>query len=210
MYIPPSFREDRIEHLERCMRDYPLASLVVNGPEGLVANHVPMLFERNGACNGVLYGHIARANPLAKLGPELDALAIFQGEQGYISPSWYRTKTETGRVVPTWNYVVVHAHGKLRMFDDPVRLRAHVERLTAVHESRFAEPWKLADAPDEYIRGLLSAIVGVELRISRMEGKWKLSQNRPEADRAGAIEGLRDKRGALSAFMAEYLGDKEQ
>ena len=213
MYIPSSFREDRPEYLEQCMRDHPLATLVINGPEGLMANHIPMLFERAGDSIGVLCGHIARANPLAQLGPDLDALAIFQGEQGYISPSWYQTKAETGRVVPTWNYVVVHAHGKLHTYDDPARLRCHLENLTATHESLLSQPWKLRDAPDDYISGLLTAIVGIELRISRLAGKWKLSQNRPAADRTGAIDGLRrqgEPRGSLlAAYMEQYLLDRK-
>ena len=190
------------------MREHPLATLVVHSPDGFVANHIPLLFERMEGSASVLHGHVARANPLAQFGPELDALAIFQGEQGYISPSWYPTKRETGRVVPTWNYVVVHAHGKLRIYDDAARLRAHVAKLTATHESRFAEPWKVEDAPEEYITGLLKAIVGVELSISRLEGKWKLSQNRPAADRDGAIEGLREQgQDSLGNFMRHYLGE---
>lgn len=191
MYIPSSFREDRIEHLEKYIREHPLATLVVNGPVGLVANHIPMLFENVPGSPGVLHGHIARANPLAQFGDGLDALAIFHGQQAYISPSWYPSKDETGRVVPTWNYVVVHAHGELHTFSDAVRLRDHVTRLTASQEAGFANAWKVADAPEKYISGLINAIVGIDFTISRLEGKFKLSQNRSDADRAGAIAGLR-------------------
>lgn len=208
MYIPPSFREDRIELLASCMREHPLATLVVNGPEGLVANHIPMLFEPEPGPHGVLHGHIARANPLADIGNNLDALAIFHGEQTYISPSWYPSKQENGRVVPTWNYVVVHAHGKLHTYSDPDRLHSHVRQLTASQETRFATGWRLEDAPEDYISGLLRAIVGIEFTITRLEGKFKLSQNRNDADRAGAIAGLRASGDARNAAVADQMQER--
>lgn len=171
------------------IRRYPLATLVTGGDAGLEANHLPMLFDPEPAPFGTLRGHLARGNAQWK-SPRLDALAIFQGPQAYVSPSFYPSKAEHGKVVPTWNYAVVHAHGTLRVHDDPEWLRALVSTLTDVEEARFAEPWQVTDAPEDYIEGLLKAIVGIELPIARLEGKWKASQNRDEADRAGVAAEL--------------------
>lgn len=184
MYTPPHFREERPEVLQACMKQYPLAALVAATPAGLEATHVPLL-----AGDGVLVGHVARANPLADL-DGVSAVAIFQGPEHYISPGWYASKAEDPRVVPTWNYIAVHAHGTLRTFRDRDRLLAVVTALTERHEAARPEPWKVSDAPPEYIDKLLNAITGIEIEIGRLEGKWKVSQNRPGGDRASVAEAL--------------------
>ncbi|WP_026872812.1 FMN-binding negative transcriptional regulator [Inquilinus limosus] len=192
MYVPPAFREDRIEILHAAMREAGLATLVSLGADGLVASHVPMLLDEKAGPNGTLYGHLAKANPHAAGGaPGVEALAIFHGPEAYITPSWYETKRQTGKVVPTWNYVAIHASGPLEMFDDADRLLDLVTRLTRRHEGGRAVPWAVSDAPEEFIRAQLKGIVGFALPIARLEGKWKMSQNRPAADRRGVAEGLR-------------------
>jgi transcriptional regulator len=186
MYLPNHFAETRPEVLRDLIRRHPLGALVVPTAAGLEVNHVPFLVEGD-----VLRAHVARANPLWQQAPAGAAVAIFQGPDGYITPSWYATKAETGKAVPTWNYVVVHAHGPLRFVDDRDWLRAHVERLVDAHEAGRAEPWKVTDAPADFIEKMLGGIVGIELAVERLEGKWKLGQNRNDADRRGMIEGLR-------------------
>jgi transcriptional regulator len=193
MYLPEQFREDRPEVLRELMAKFPLAGLVTMGTGGLEANHLPLLYDALPAPLGILRGHLSRANrQWQDFRPKVEALAIFQGAQAYISPNWYPTKQQHGRVVPTWNYAVVHAYGTLSVFSEPERLRAFLDRLTAVHESAQSSPWMPADAPPEYIDGLLKAIVGVELTITRIEGKWKVSQNQPSENRLGAAEGLEE------------------
>jgi len=182
MYIPDHFREDRPEVLRDAVRHIGFATLVT---EGLEANHLPMLLEGN-----VLRGHVARANPVWKKG-DGDALAVFLGPHAYISPNWYPSKAETGKAVPTWNYIAVHARGRMRWIDDAEWLRAHGGELSATHEAGRDVPWMISDAPAGYIDSMLRGIVGFELSIQMLEGKWKLSQNRDEADRAGTREGLR-------------------
>ena len=182
MYIPDMFREDRPEVLHDAVRRIGFATLVTSGLE---ANHLPMLLEGN-----VLRGHVARANPVWKKG-DGDALAVFLGPHAYISPNWYPSKAETGKAVPTWNYIAVHARGRMRWIDDAEWLRAHVGQLSATHEAGRDVPWMISDAPAGYIDSMLRGIVGFELSIQMLEGKWKLSQNRDEADRAGTREGLR-------------------
>ena len=188
MYNPPHFREVRPELLHQAMREIAFATLAAEGPDGIVANHLPFLLD---AERGVLRGHVARANPLwkdARAGRE--ALAIFLGPDAYVTPSWYATKAATGKVVPTWNYLTVHARGRLEFFDDATRLRTLVTDLTSRHEAGRAQPWAVSDAPCGYIDTMLRAIVGVELTITHLEGKWKLSQNRDAADREGVRAGL--------------------
>jgi len=191
MYVPPAFREDRIEILHDAIRRAGLATLVSLGADGLVASHVPMLLDAEAGPNGTLYGHLAKANPHAGGGVAgTEALAIFLGPDAYITPTWYETKRQTGKVVPTWNYVAIHASGPLEMFDDADRLLDLVTRLTARHEGGRAAPWTVSDAPADFVRAQLKGIVGFALPIARLEGKWKMSQNRPAADRAGVAEGL--------------------
>jgi transcriptional regulator len=181
MYIPDHFREDRPEVLHDAMRRIGFATLVT---QDLEANHLPMLLQ-----DGMLRGHVARANPVWKAGAG-EALAIFLGPHAYVSPSWYPSKAETGKAVPTWNYLTVHARGSIRWIQDADWLRAHVTALSAAHEAGRPEPWAITDAPASYVDGLLRAIVGFELMAATLEGKWKLSQNRDAADRAGVGEGL--------------------
>jgi len=182
MYVPDMFREDRPEVLHDAVRRIGFATLIT---QGLEANHLPMLFQ-----DGVLRGHVARANPVWKSG-EGEALAIFLGPHAYVSPNWYPSKAETGKAVPTWNYITVHARGPIRWIQDADWLRANVTALSDTHEAGRPAPWKIGDAPASYVDGLLRAIVGFELRVEKLEGKYKLSQNRDEADRAGTREGLR-------------------
>lgn len=192
MYNPPHFKEDRVPVLHALIRDHPLAALVTVGPDGLVANHIPMEVDPGPAPLGTLRGHVSRANPVWHAhSAEVEALAIFQGPQAYVTPAWYPAKRETGKVVPTWNYAVVHARGPLRVIEDRDWLRALVGRLTAQHEAGRPDPWQVTDAPGDYVETQLRGIVGVEIPITRLEGKWKVSQNRPADDRAGVAAGLR-------------------
>ena len=191
MYVPRHFLEIDPAALHDAIARFPLATLVSASADGLVASHVPMLYDAEPAPHGTLVCHVARANPHWRLADQTaQALAIFCGPGAYVSPSWYETKRETGKVVPTWNYVAVHAYGSLRAFDDPVRLRALVARLTDTHESRFAAPWSIDDAPEGYIDSMLSAIVGLEMPVTRLIGKWKLSQNRRGGERREVEEAL--------------------
>ena len=191
MYVPPLFKEDRIDVLHASILGSGLATLVTLTTDGLIASHVPMLLDSDPAPYGTLLGHVARPNPQARGAvPGVQALAIFQGPDAYITPSWYATKRENGKVVPTWNYVTIHAYGPVEFFDDTERLRAIVTRLTEREERTRAEPWAVTDAPADFIDGMLRGIVGFALPIARLEGKWKMSQNRPAQDRAGVITGL--------------------
>lgn len=184
MYTPPLFREDRPEVLEGLLRKYPLATLVVAMAEGMEATHIPLLLR-----DGVLVGHVARGNPIAEA-DGMAAVAIFHGPEHYISPGLYATKASDPRVVPTWNYVAVHVHGTVRTFTEPERLRAVVADLTAYFEGQRAEPWHIDDAPGEYVDKLLGGITGISIAVERVEGKWKVSQNRPAADRDSVAEAL--------------------
>ena len=191
MYIPRHFEETRIEVLHELMRRHPLAALVVLTSEGLNANHLPFEIDPDPAPFGTLRCHVARANPLWRdHSRDVDGLVIFQGPNTYISPSWYPTKAETGKVVPTWNYAVVHAYGALNIIEDHSWLRELVERLTDRQEADRRDPWKVADAPSDFIDGLLDSIIGIEIPITRLIGKWKMSQNRSARDRDGVTEGL--------------------
>ena len=192
MYLPAHFHESRTEVMHELIRGHPFAMLVTLDASGLVADHIPMELDAAAGPLGTLRGHVARANPVWKAHrPNVDAMAVFQGPACYITPSHYATKAATGKVVPTWNYATVHAHGPLRAIEDAAWLRGLVERLTDRHEaSTGAVPWHVSDAPEAYIETLLRAIVGIELPIARLEGKWKVSQNRPAEDRAGVVAGL--------------------
>jgi transcriptional regulator len=193
VYVPPLFKEDRIDVLHAAIRRTGLATLVTLTADGLIASHVPMLLDAEPAPYGTLLGHVARPNPQARGAMAgVQALAIFQGPEAYITPSWYATKRKDGKVVPTWNYVAIHAYGPVEFFDAPDRLLAIVTRLTERQESVRAEPWAVSDAPTDYVAGMLKGIVGFALPIARLEGKWKMSQNRPAEDRAGVVAGLED------------------
>ncbi|TGE00226.1 FMN-binding negative transcriptional regulator [Methylobacterium nonmethylotrophicum] len=190
MYIPPAFRAADEAAMHAVMRDAPLASLVTATAAGLLCTPLPLCLEPGEGERGVLYGHLARANPHWRAPAEGDTLAIFSGPDAYVTPSWYATKRETGKVVPTWNYVAVHAYGPAEFFDDPARLLAVVTRLTARHEGGRPAPWAVADAPADFVAAQLRGIVGLRLPITRLEGKRKMSQNRDAADRAGVAAGL--------------------
>lgn len=191
MYIPKHFEQPRIETMHELMRTRPLSTLVTLSSGGLAANHIPLHLSDAPAPFGTLRGHVARANPVwHDFANEVEVLAIFHGPDAYITPSWYATKKETGKVVPTWNYAVVHAHGALRIIDDAVWVRAHLEALTDCHEANFPEPWSVSDAPPEFTGKLIESVVGIEIVITRLSGKWKVSQNQPWQNRAGVIEGL--------------------
>jgi transcriptional regulator len=192
VYVPTHFSEDRIDVLWQFMRESGLATLVSMTAGGLIASHAPLLLDPDPAPYGTLIGHLAKANPHAHAAdPGIQTLVVFQGPDGYITPSYYAAKQEHGKVVPTWNYAAVHAYGVLEAFDDPVRLREVVTRLTDRHESGRAQPWAVSDAPPEFVTGMLRGIVGIALPIARLEGKVKMSQNRPAADQTGVVEGLR-------------------
>jgi transcriptional regulator len=209
MYQPPHFREDRLKIQHALMRAHPLAMLVTLGEGGLTANPLPLVLHAEEGEHGILRGHFARANEQWKsFDPEVECLAIFQGPERYVTPSWYATKRETGKVVPTWNYAVVQAYGLLRVMDDAEWVSAQVRSLTNAHEASRAMPWGVADAPESFIRAQLRGIVGFEIPITRIEGKWKVSQNRPEPDRAGVVAGLRaeeDEAGSMAELVERGL-----
>jgi len=206
MYLPPHFEETRVPVLHELIRAHPLGALVVLTANGLDANHIPFEVDPEPAPFGTLRGHVARANPLWRdVTREGPALVIFQGPGVYVSPSWYPTKRATGRVVPTWNYAVVHAHGTPRFIDDRTWLRAFVETLTNRHESRRRDRWRITDAPPEYIEAQLGAIIGLEIPLARLIGKWKLSQNRSAPDREGVMEGLGQEADPAAAAVAHLM-----
>jgi len=206
MYTPKHFEEPRIEVMHELMRARPLATLVTLSSAGLDANHIPLHLADAPAPFGTLRGHVARANPLWRdFAKDVEVLAIFHGPDSYITPSWYATKKETGKVVPTWNYAVVHAYGTLRVIDDAAWLRAQLEALTAHNEAGFAQPWSVSDAPHEYTEKLIGAIVGFEIVITRLSGKWKVSQNQPAKNQAGVIAGLNNSDQRDAAEMAALV-----
>ena len=205
MYIPAAFAEDDPGRIAAFLVEHPMAQLVTMTAEGLIATPLPMMYEPATTGLGSLVGHVARANPQwTKATPALDALAIFTGPNAYVSPNWYPSKAEHGKVVPTWNYETIHIRGVFIAHDETEWKRALVTRLTERHESRFEAPWAIGDAPDDYIDSRLKAIVGIELQITSIQAKRKLSQNRPEADVAGTITGL-TAAGGSSARLAEVM-----
>lgn len=205
MYLPKHFVEDRAEVLHAFVRAHPLAMLVTLDGGRPAVDHIPMLLEA--ASEPRLRGHVARANAVAKRVPDgEEVLAVFHGADHYVTPSWYPAKRVDGKVVPTWNYSVVHVQGRIRWFDAPDRLRALVDDLTHAHESPRAAPWAVADAPADYVASMLRAIVGFEIEVLSMTGKFKASQNRSEADREGVARGLAED-GVPGATTAELVRD---
>ena len=191
MYVPPQFAEPRAEALHRIMREHPLGMLVTHTGKGLDANHVPFLLDADQGEHGVMLAHVARANPVWRnVADGSPVMVVFRGAQGYISPNWYPGKQETHRRVPTWNYEVVHAHGTLHVHDDEKFVRGVVARLTREHEATQPAPWKMGDAPPDFLAEELAHIVGLEVRVTRLEGKRKLCQHYALADREGAVRGL--------------------
>lgn len=207
MYLPAHFAITQPDEWHRILRAHPLGILITQTAEGLDANHIPFEFDAAPGGLGRLTGHVARANPVwqqCRNGAEV--LVVFRGVEGYISPSWYPSKHETHRQVPTWNYEAVHAHGRLTVHDDERFVRGVVARLTRTHEAHEPRPWKMGDAAPDYIDAMLQAIVGIEITLTRIEGKAKLSQNREPRDRQGAIEALRQRGdGNLAEAMARSL-----
>lgn len=204
MYIPKHHEETDLETIHALIRAHPLGALITQDDGRLNANHVVFLIDdARGEC-GTLVGHVARANPVWKA-LATDALVIFQGPEGYISPSWYPSKQAHGRAVPTWNYAVVHAHGRPRAIEDKDWLRAHLNDLVTRNESGFAVPWRISDAPEDFVQAMLNAIVGIEIPIARLEAKWKVSQNRDDADKLGVIAGLTARGAPGDAEMAEMV-----
>jgi transcriptional regulator len=208
VYAPPHFREDRVEVLHEAIRAAPFANLVTMGSEGLDATPLPLMMDPADGPQGSLIGHIARANPqwrTTDVGQE--ALAIFSGPDSYITPSYYETKRLTGKVVPTWNYVTVHVRGRISFFQDSEALLDLVRRLTDRHEGVRAAPWAVSDAPADFIQSQLRAIVGLRLEITALTGKWKMSQNRSPADRAGVVSGLRTDGGPVAEAVADAVAE---
>jgi transcriptional regulator len=204
MYVPAHFKEANSEKLHALMHAYPFATIVTQGDGGLAANHLPLEL-----VDGKLHGHVARGNELSRM-DGAEVLVIFRGPDGYVSPNWYPSKRETHREVPTWNYAVVHVHGRLRTVSDAAWLRQLLERLTDRHEASQAEPWRVSDASEDHIEKSLRAIVGLEISIDRIEGKFKLSQNHPDANRAGVLDGLRQRAGRGDAALADLMSLEER
>ncbi len=206
MYVPAHFEERDLRVLHALIRSHALGAWVVSAEGTLVVNHIPFLVDSAQGQHGTLVGHVARANPIWKsLAREPASVVIFQGPQGYITPSWYPSKHAHGKAVPTWNYAVVHAHGVPRAIEDTEWLRNHVTQLSAVHEAERAVPWSVADAPPDYVENMLKAIVGIEIPISAVVGKWKASQNRSLPDKLGTIAGLYERDDANSRQMAALV-----
>lgn len=210
MYQPPYFQETRLEIQHELIRAYPLGLLITAGPGGLMANPVPFLIDAEAGALGTLAAHVARANPQWKeLSVVGECLVVFQGPQSYITPSWYATKAATGKVVPTWNYAVVQVRGRPRVIEDAAWLRRQVERLTRSQEDHRPVPWTVDDAPEEYVAGQIKGIVGLEIPIAQIDGKWKVSQNRPAADRAGVVAGLRAQ-GDMGEALATLVDERSK
>ena len=206
MYNPPAFKEDDLNRQHELIRQHPLGLLISSGPDGLQASPLPFHLVSDGSSFGRLQGHLSRDNPHLKTLDGDDVLVVFQGSDAYVTPTWYRSKTEHGKVVPTWNYVMVQVQGTVRIIDDHEWLRSQVTRLTHDHESSRPEPWHVTDAPASYIDGQINGIVGLEIEIRRIEGKWKVSQNRPAADRCAVADGFRANGDAvMSNLVRDYL-----
>lgn len=207
MYVPKHFKEDDNVKLHQYIRDYGFGVLIVADEDGIEANHLPFhLSCEEDDSPGTLQCHVARNNPVwqrVKNGGRV--LAVFQGPDGYVSPSWYPTKAETGRVVPTWNYLAVHAAGKARIVEDATWLKQHLTKLTDQHESEMKEPWHVDDAPQDFTERLVKAIVGIEIEIETLTGKLKASQNLPERNRAGVKAGLEDSEQPYSRAMSKFI-----
>ena len=210
MYQPPHFREARLEIQHALIKTHSLGLLITAGPEGLQANFIPFLVDARKSEHGTLRAHLARANPqLRELAAVDECLVVFQGPQHYISPSLYPTKQETEKVVPTWNYITVHAWGRPHVIDDAAWLRQQIEDLTRHNEAPRAEPWQVSDAPESFVAAQMKGIVGLEIPIARIEGKWKVSQNRPAIDKAGVVAGLRGG-GGDAEVMASLVAERSK
>lgn len=207
MYVPPHFREDDRETIFAAIERARLGTLVTVGPDGPLVSHVPMLLDRSASPNGTLLCHLSRANAQWRT-PADSALVIFLGPDAYVTPSWYETKMETGKVVPTWNYIAVHAYGPMRVIEERDELRALIHRLTTRHESPRDEPWAMTDAPSDFIAGQLRGIVGIEIPIARLVGKWKMSENRSDADFNGVVAGLANSHDPLDRAVGDEMATR--
>ena len=206
MYLPVHFQEDRVDVLHALIRNHPLGMLVTMTADGLEANHIPFMVDHGPGPLGTLRGHVARANPVWKdFSREVEAMVVFQGPDSYVTPSWYASKQEHGKVVPTWNYAVVHAYGAIKVVDGAEWMRPFLERLTDRHEAPRAAPWKVGDAPADYLQTTMRAVVGIEIPISKLMGKWKVSQNRSKADREGVAAGLNEMQGEAAKEMGKLV-----
>lgn len=207
MYIPPHFRESDLGVLHDLMHAHPIGTLIIHGTDGLTADHIPFLIERDAGELGTLRGHVARANPVWKeaLGPGCAALIVFEGPSTYISPNAYPSKRESHRVVPTYNYLTVHAHGVIDVRDDAEWVRSLVSCLTWRFEKDRAQPWRATDAPADFLAERLQEIVGIEITIQRLEGKSKMSQNRSEADREGVVKSLLEQGSPEAVAVAAHV-----
>ncbi len=210
MYNPKHFEEHDTAVLHALIRSHPLSTWVTVAEGELVANHIPFLVDPSRGEHGTLVGHVARANPVWKsFSKDVPSLVVFQGPEGYISPSFYQSKKEHGKVVPTWNYAVVHAYGTPRAIDDAAWLRAHVSAMTDLQESRHPPAaWKVTDAPADFIESMVKMIVGIEIPIARVQGKWKMSQNRAMPDRLGTVTGLKKRGDEEMATLVERLASR--
>jgi transcriptional regulator len=208
MYLPAHFKEDRVPVLKKAIRKIGFGTLVTNEADGIEANHLPMLIHDAPSPFGTLRGHMARSNPQwQRVKPGTQALAIFLGPHCYVSPSLYPSKEETGKVVPTWNYLAVHAAGEISFYDNPLQLKDHIAELIETHEGPRANSWSLHDAPPDYIDKMLRSIVGFNLVVTRFDGKWKMSQNRSAQDIDGVREGLRKEGGRAQAAVAAAMDE---
>ena len=206
MYVNPLHRLTDRQTLQTLLESHPLGAWVCPGRDGLIANHVPFLLDRSRGPCGTLIGHVARANPVwRELGTAASSVVMFQGPQAHITPGWYPGLAEHGQVVPTWNYVVAHAHGVARAIEDADWLLDMLNRLTNVHEARHPVPWSVGDAPRSFIDRLMRAVVGIEIPIDRLEGKLKASQDEARQDRLGTVQGLRAQAGDEARAMADWV-----
>ena len=209
MYSPPPFDETRLDVLHELIRAHPLGTLVILNGSELSANHIPFLVRADQGERGTLCGHVAKSNPVWKqLGGAVEALVVFQGAESYITPSWYPSKHADGKAVPTWNYACVHAYGQPRAIEDAGWLLEFVTQLTQVHEAGQALPWQVSDAPKDFTDQMLGRIVGIEIPISKLQGKWKVSQNRKLGDRLGVAAGLESKATEASRAMAKLVMER--
>lgn len=209
MYCPEIFKQIDTETVYALIRDYPLASVIYRNGQGLQAEHMPFYLDmqtENGCTGAVLQGHVAHGNPLwQEIKADAQVLLLFQGPQGYITPSWYASKQETHRVVPTWNYAVAHIHGRARAVKDESWILRHLDLITTKHEASFAQPWSLHDAPIDFMEAVVKRIVGIEVEIDAIEAKWKLSQNRQAADRESVVRGLETESAGSKSMISDLL-----
>ena len=211
MFQPAIFQEDRLDVMHDLMRTHPFATLISSATGELTADHIPMILHDDGGEHGILRGHVSVGNPLfTKTDGTLDVLAVFQGPQTYITPSWYASKKEHGKVVPTWNYAVVHARGTLTFNRDENWLLRHLHDLTKQHEGHRPNPWAVSDAPDEFLKGQLRGLVGFEIQVSDIDGKWKVSQNKNEADKTGVASGLLDENTVDASAISRFVTERSQ